>query len=508
MACIPATSLGSACCSAALPANYTPTAPPVPSEVIASELVMLAAVDQSAVTTLPTGSTTLPGDKTHTTIQLAAPGLAYHYKRDTVTVYGNVVAATHGETRAGEVLGSGDGSKPFQTFTLRQAPLTYLSAPTASGADSTLRVYVNDILRHEVASLDPLGPTDRDYVTRSDDDNKTSVIFGNGRHGARLPSGQENVKATYRTGIGRPGNAPAGQISLLATRPLGVKSVVNPLAATGGADREGPEQARRNTPLGVTALDRLVSVRDYEDFARTFAGIGKAYAARLSDGHRQVVHLTIAGSDDIPIAATSDLYRNLGRALRLAGDPAQPLVLARRELLLLLISARVRVLPDYVWEKVEPQIRAALLAQFSFANRDLGQDVPAGAVISTIQAVEGVAYVVLDILDSVAETVTPAELAGLDAKLQQQEPQPRIVVHLTAGSRRYTVQPGDTLDTIAARYGLKLDALCALNGLDPAEPLVAGSILRVRPDGTIRPAQLAYLTPNVPGTLILKELSA
>ena len=38
---------------------------------------------------------------------------AYCYRRDTVTIYGNVVKATHGETR-NEVLGSGDGAKPLQ----------------------------------------------------------------------------------------------------------------------------------------------------------------------------------------------------------------------------------------------------------------------------------------------------------------------------------------------------------------------------------------------------------
>src|SRR5207248_7763450 len=71
---------------------------PGTSGVKAGELVMLAGVEQRY--------TALPGDKTHTFITLAKK-LEYHYKRDTVVIFGNVVKATHGETR-NEVLGNGD----------------------------------------------------------------------------------------------------------------------------------------------------------------------------------------------------------------------------------------------------------------------------------------------------------------------------------------------------------------------------------------------------------------
>ena len=78
------------------------------------------------------GSTKLlPGEKAHTFIKFAKD-LEYCYRRDTVTIYGNVVKATHGETRR-EVLGSGDGSQALQSFTLRQPPLTYMAAPYPSG---------------------------------------------------------------------------------------------------------------------------------------------------------------------------------------------------------------------------------------------------------------------------------------------------------------------------------------------------------------------------------------
>jgi predicted phage baseplate assembly protein len=428
---------------------------PVPG-VLASELVMLSGVAQNY-------NPNLPGDETHTILTLANK-LAYRYKRETLKIYGNVVKATHGETRQ-EVLGSGDASQALQTFTLKQSPLTFTSAPTPSGIESTLVARVNDVRWPEVEGLIWLDRNQRGFITKTDDDSKTSLIFGDGQHGARLPSGTENVKATYRFGIGKPGNISAQRISLLATRPLGVKSVINPLPATGGADRENRDQARENAPLAFMALDRLVSVKDYADFARTFAGVGKASAVRLSDGRRELVHVTIAGADDIPIAETSDLYKNLQLAFRqFNGDPFQPVNLAVRKLKLLVIVAKVRLLADYDWESVEPKIRQALLDTFSFARRQLGEDVVKSQVISTIQAVPGVAYVDLDVLDSVYEDADLSDLENLAKTLALSD---RIPVHLAR--------------------------------LDPDAATLPRPIL---------PAQLAYLSPEIPDTLILSELKS
>jgi len=428
--------------------------PNVPG-VQATELVMLAGVEQSF-------NADLPGDKIHTAIRLSTK-LAYCYKRDTVTIYGNVVRATHGETRS-EVIGSGNSGQVLQKFTLKGAPLTYLASPNPRGDVDTLEVRVNDVLWHEAEDIFNLQPRDHSFITQTDDEDKTTVIFGDGHHGARLPTGVENVKAVYRTGIGQPGNAAALQISQLASRPLGVKGVVNPQRASGGANREDRDQARKNAPMGVMSLDRLISVQDYEDFARTFAGIGKASAARLSDGRRQVVHLTIAGLKDIPIDTTSDLYLNLRRALLKFGDPSQPLQLALRYLRLLVIRAGVRVQPDYQWESVEPKIRTALLDAFGFDRRELGQGIYLSEVISTIQNVEGVEFVLMEMLDAIKEDSTVEELAQLGETLK---PHDYIAVNLA-----------------------KIDKLAA----DPARH--------------IKPAELVFLNPDVPDTLYLHELKA
>ena len=72
-------------------------------------------------------------------------------------------------------------------------------------------------------------------------------------------------------------------------------------------------------PIALLALDRLVSVSDYADFSRTFAGIGKAASWHDTDGQQQLVRVVIAGADDIPIDKSSDLYRNLYAALHQFG---------------------------------------------------------------------------------------------------------------------------------------------------------------------------------------------
>src|SRR4030095_2244630 len=62
-----------------------------------------------------------PGDTPHTVLTLDA-ALAHSYKRSTVTIYGNVVEASHGETVPTEVLGSGNAAVTLPRFQLKRSP--------------------------------------------------------------------------------------------------------------------------------------------------------------------------------------------------------------------------------------------------------------------------------------------------------------------------------------------------------------------------------------------------
>src|ERR1700682_3602016 len=372
------------------------------------ELVMLSQVEQ-------TFDAALPGDRMHSKLHLANK-LAYTYARGTATVYGNVAPATNGETHR-EVLGSGDGSRASQEFTLRHPFLTYVPARNERGMAATLQVLVDDIPWKLVETLALAGPKDHAFSTRTSNDGKTTVSFGDGHFGARLPSGSENVVAIYRTTSGVAFDAPPGKISLLATKPLGVKSVVTPLVVEPGSGPEPRDSGRRNAPLGVAPLDRLVSVHDYEEFSLGFGGVGKASATELWDGQHAIVHVTVAGMDSGPLPDDSQMLASLETALQLSGDVAQPVQVAPREFLFLVIRAKVTLVPGFGWDTVSAAIRQRLLDQFGFDARGFAQDVVSSEVISTIQAVAGVESVQLVILDSVPETITAAQLGDLGTHL-------------------------------------------------------------------------------------------
>lgn len=467
--------------------------------VAGAELAMIAAVDQSV-------DPALPGDTVHTTLRLTA-ALAYRYRRSTVRINGNVVRATQGATRD-EPIGSGEAGVPGQAFTLWQAPLTWLAADTPLGARSTLQVRVDGVLWHEVDSLAGRGPKEQVYVTTTTGDGLIRAEFGDGVHGARLPTGRENVRAVYRVGIGRAANVPAGRITQLTTRPLGVSAVTNPLPATGGADPDGPRQARRAIPLAVTALDRLVSVPDYADFTRSRAGIGRADAVRLHDGTRQIVHVTVAGTDDIPLPGDSDVVTSLRAALTEYGDPRLPVEVAVRERVLLVIAADVTTGPGHSWDTVEPRLRAALLARLGYQGRELAQPARLSEVLATAQAVPGVGHLVVTAFTGVPGDLAPDGLERLADQLAAPQP---VVTARPARYReeRYQVAGagGETLTEVSGRFGISVAGLLRLNpDITGTRPLEQGrSVVVFR---GVRPAQLAVLAADLPDTLILKEATA
>ncbi|MCQ4211104.1 putative baseplate assembly protein [Streptomyces longispororuber] len=333
-----------------------------------------------------------PGATPYSVLDLATD-LRHHYRRDTVTVWGNAVPATHGETKEEPALGSGDASRPSQRFTLAAHPLTYVAAPDADGEESQLELRVDELSWHETDEVARAAPTEHAYQLRTDDTGTAAITFGDGRRGARLPTGTGNLAARYRIGLGRSGNLRPGQLTQLRTRPVGVNAVTNPLRTGGGTDADTDAALRGRAALPTLAMDRLVGLRDYADFTLARAGVGKALATRLAVGDRELVHVTVAGVDDSALSPDTAVITSLLAAFRRYGDPHVLASVEPRTRWNLVVEARLGIAPDRSPTLLEPHVRAAFERAFTFEARELGQSVYLAEAVAALQGVPGVTFV-------------------------------------------------------------------------------------------------------------------
>ena len=408
-------------------ANQIMLAPSTEDDPVVSEIAFIDTLDEPS--------------RDYSKLKLSQP-LANVYERASLRVNANVAAATHGET-VEEILGSGDGAVANQRFSLAQSPLTFVSAKTPAGSASTLELRVNDVLWKAVPTLHAAAPDTRVYSLNQDDDGVTSVQFGDGEEGARLPSGEGNVRVRYRKFLGTEGNLNAGKLTTLLSRPLGVSEVVNPVPATGGDDPETLDKARDNAPLTVLTLDRAVSIADYANFARAFAGIDKAHALWVPAGPARGVFLTIAGVDGANVPETSDTYKNLLDSLSTYGDPLVPLRLGNYADARFRCRLSIKVLAEFAIDPVLLAVDAALTGHFSFPNRDFGQTASVDEVSAVAQGVKGVEAVHVTLLYRSGDpaTMEPRLFATLPVVSLTTLPQPAELLRLDEDAIELEVLP-------------------------------------------------------------------
>ena len=136
------------------------------------------------------------------------------------------------------------------------------------------------------------------------------------------------------------------------------------------------------------------------------------------------------------------------------------------------LKPKVEVLADYQWEAVESVLRQRLLDTFSFERRELGQDVMLSEVISVMQSVRGVAYIDVNAFGGI-----PEKIADEDGE-------------------RYLLPPDEIAKTVQAFVGTD----------EKHPPSLLKVNLAALENGITRPAQIAFLTPDVRATLILNSV--
>jgi hypothetical protein len=311
------------------------------------------------------------------------------------------VLASHGErvslrpeylVEGGEIIGISDGI-PNQRFELAETTVV----------ENSVRVYIevgDDWIEWTpVSHISDFSSTDTVFELLIDANNVHSILFGDGVSGA-IPAANVRIKADYVVGGGVQGNIAGGVLSSVKAVPGFTEAQVAALAssitvtnevATGGNDPESTESVRLLAPRALTALNRAVSIEDYQNLVLGVSGVGKAKAV-ASSRTSVTIYMSPLSSDN-----ATDIYPGLTPE-----DPeevtselipkAEWLALQERveEFLQDRIQLGVSVtvspptyvpvttvleytkLSGYSTEQVESQIKTQLLSIFSYNNINFG----------------------------------------------------------------------------------------------------------------------------------------
>ncbi len=347
---------------------------------------------------------------------------------------GNLVRIRQGATRQA-ALGSGNAASVRQRMTTPDAPIAY-DVDDAGMLVPTMVLRADGAHWEEVASLYAAG-SGQVFATRLESDGAVSVEFGDGEQGAQLPTGRNNVTASYRVGGGTAGEVEAGAIDTLLGSVRGVKKVSGADPTSGGADQDDERRLRQLAPSRARAFDRAVSIEDLADLSLSYPGVSHAAAwggtgppgcacggsglhlafiRTGSDGPRAPLGpevTALAGFLDARRDATMPLCVCAGVVTQLTGLAAVLAVDPRRDPVTVAAAARDALLdPDGVLAPLQ---------------RLLGQPLDRSDAYAVLQAVTGVVGVAsLDVPGAASELGRRAavrwELIALDSPSVEAQP--------------------------------------------------------------------------------------
>ena len=323
---------------------------------------------------------------------LSEDGSTDYYSRYKTKIYGNVVFCGHGETQNNKILGSGDATKINQQFIFEVENISFISdSEFSSGVRAAIELVIDGRNWKQVSSLNNSDPEDAHYMVRMNEDGALVIIFGDGGHARRLPSGNNNIRIFYRTGAGLNGNVSSYGINKALKPHYLIDAVLQPIAASGGNDLEAVDSLKDNAPASVLSLERAVSLSDFTHLAASNSSVWQAKAFRSIPG--------ISRSDKIEVAivpanggALGSLETTLKDYLIEHALPGVSIkIIAYRSIILdLLININIKS-DEYNMDVVKEEVRLTLLTRLSLKNCKLGESLYRSQVYEVVESVTGVA---------------------------------------------------------------------------------------------------------------------
>ena len=315
------------------------------------------------------------------------------------------VTATQGVTVSNEDVGVSTG-EANQIFELNEGPVI----------DKSITIVVGSSTYQYVPYLIDYNNSDPVFTTYTNAENTTYILFGDNISG-RIPPVNSQITATYRIGGGASGNVGANTISYIIEGGQSGLTVKNQYidaedigAAVGGADRESTDAIRVNAPLSLRSLDRAVATADYA--ALSVKG-GASKAVAVADVYTSVTVYAVpfgdkgVTGDGVTPSGTFNALKTILNTFLIDKIPANTSVTFQPASYVdVLIDASITCLPQYKQSKIQADVTAALDTLFDIDNVVFSDRISINDITSTINSIEGVAFVELEKLVRTDENIT------------------------------------------------------------------------------------------------------
>ncbi len=317
-----------------------------------------------------------------------------YFKKDALLGTPGVVVE-EGRLVKEELLGVSNGAKN-QRFTLAHSGIILRAAGASQkvNRDIILSTRLGETITQWTfqESLAFSREKQQDFIVEIDDQDRATVIFGDGSFGA-IPESGASITVTYRVGGGVQGNVVAGSIGTIVDAyqlSLNGIKVHNPQAATGGAERESIDHAIMHAPSVFRSLKRAVTEDDYNALALDYKGVGKVRSVAAS-WNRVILYVAPEGGGKV-----SDVLK--GNLLAYFEDkrPVTTIIeIEDVEYVEIYITATIGVTSYYPVEDVREKVQRAAAQLLAFEHVDFAQTIYLSKFYEAIEAVEGVEYVTI-----------------------------------------------------------------------------------------------------------------
>ena len=233
---------------------------------------------------------------------------------------------------------------------------------------------------------------------------KVQLNFGNRINGYIPPAGS-TIKASYTRSSGADGNIGSNLIKTIVSTAPAYITLGNSSVASGGTNGETAETLKSNIVSYMRTQDRAVTLKDYEDLARSVNGVYKAVttytpgSGSASGGASVILYglpyisdflTTTLHSITVPTDLRTAIVNQVTPRSMLGVTPiaASTITLNR-----LNITAEVYVSDGFVSSSVAASVYNAIDGLLSFDATDFGKQIRKSDVYKAVMALNGVDYI-------------------------------------------------------------------------------------------------------------------